>query len=200
MGDTITAFVSVFIALVAVVATIWQGRRTTRLAEDALALPVVAETFREFRSQEFRDHVRRLLAVPDEDLLRAEGFGALPTEVQQSAYQTCYFFEYLGVLTAHGMVRVEVVVGTMGTQLVQIWDKMQDCIIAERELRAGSLPAGAPSAFLPYFENLVREIQVRGGRDAAARIRDQLSRWHRAEAEPPSPHGTRAGRSPTSDS
>ncbi|WP_314221215.1 DUF4760 domain-containing protein [Streptomyces zaehneri] len=177
MMDAITAFASVFIALIAVAATIWQARRSARLAEDALALPVAAETFREFRSQTFREHARRLLTVPGEELNQASGFHELSPEFQESAYHICYYFEYIGVLTAHGLVRKEVVIGTMSTQIMEVWEKMAPCIIAERQFRRENLPQDAGVEFLPHYENLVRQIAVLGGRSAGMRIRKGLDGW-----------------------
>ncbi|MFF7335110.1 hypothetical protein [Streptomyces sp. NPDC008150] len=189
--DAVTAFASVFIATLAVAATIWQARRSARLAEDALALPVAAETFREFRSQVFREHVQRLLSTPESELGGAGCFGDLSPQVQESAYHVCYYFEYMGVLTAHGLVRREVVIGTMSTQIVQVWDKMRDCILAEREFRRQHLPAGAGAAFLPHYENLVRQIAALGGRAAGERVREGLDGWQERtsprEAEGESP-------------
>ncbi|MDG4863143.1 hypothetical protein P8605_33900, partial [Streptomyces sp. T-3] len=158
MADTVTAVASLFIALVAVAATIWQARRSTRLAESSLALPVAAETFREFRSKEFRDHVHTLLDA-DDDVLRGTCFRELPPDLQRSAYEVCYYFEYMGVLTAFRLVRADVVIGTMSTQIVQVWEKMRPAVEAERTFRAGSLPRSAGVDFLPHFEHLVRLIK-----------------------------------------
>ncbi|MFZ3568777.1 DUF4760 domain-containing protein [Streptomyces sp. BH097] len=193
MGE-ILAFASALAALVAVVVAVWQTKRSTRLGEDALVLPVLAECFGEFRSEEFRGHINVLLSAPEPDPEHPQPFEGLG-ELQESAYQVCYYFEYLGVLTAHGMVRVDVVVGTMATQLVAVWNKMFPWIEAERASRSrGSIPLRdrVASGFLPHYENLVREIESRGGPDAGAKVREALPGWR----VPRSPHASSRPQAP----
>jgi hypothetical protein len=87
-------------------------------------------------------------------------FRTLRAPTIDQAHRVCYFFEYLGILVAFGHIDSDIVIGTMSTQLVEMWTVMRPWIACERAARRDGEPLGGHD-FLPYVENLVFLI-VRG--------------------------------------
>jgi hypothetical protein len=174
MAAETLSLVSVFIAFVAVLVTVWQAQRTARAAERMRSLPVVSEMAREWRSAEFRKHKIVILSLvgttPPE-----RGFGALPPDVQDSAYTWCYFCDYLGQLAMYEIVSEELIIGFTGTSISQLLGVLEPFIEKERGHRLETLPEGVPPGFLEYYEHLVARIIARGGRTAADKIREKYS-------------------------
>jgi hypothetical protein len=172
MDSSILGLASVSIAVGALAVATWQARATARSAERSHALPVVSEIFGEFRSAEFRASIHYLIAnVPP---TRGEhGFSSLPTEWREKAYETCYFFDYLGALVEFGIIREELAISLWGTVIIQIWMAAEPFIIMERSHRKNTYPPGISPGFLVYYEDLVCRIRDRGGQDAARRIQQR---------------------------
>lgn len=95
IGTMIAAFTAVAVA-------IWQVRASGVAAERANSLPVASDAFKEFRSQEFQAHLRRVWDKTPADVPDG-GFQSelLSDDWRDSAYTVAYFFEYLGVLVAY---------------------------------------------------------------------------------------------------
>jgi hypothetical protein len=172
MTDNIVSLTSVVIAVAAVVVATWQVRASARNAERSHTLPVISETFREFRSAEFRASVGYLIAnVPEP---RGEhGFNSLPKEWRDNAYKVCYFFDYLGALVEFSIIREELVISLWGTSIIHTWQAAVACILMERSYRRSTYPPGISPGFLVYYEDLVCRIIDRGGQDAAKRIQQE---------------------------
>ncbi|MGW3995684.1 DUF4760 domain-containing protein [Amycolatopsis sp. NPDC004772] len=99
---------------------------------------------------------------------------ALAPEYRDSVYSVCYFFDYLGVLLAFGLIERDLVVGSPGTHIVRTWSLLEPHIAAEREHRSHAYPADAPAGFLRYFESLVALVRQSGGRSAGEMIGHRL--------------------------
>jgi hypothetical protein len=179
LENYIVGSISLAVALAAVGVSTWQVRQTARSAARSHALPVIAEVFREFRSPEFRASVGYLLSSTP--VARGdEGFASLPEEWCEKAYVVVYFFDYLGVLVSSGIINEELVIGTMGTRLVQTWIAIKPFIMMERAYRISSYPPGTPPGFLAYYEHLVKRVEELGGGGAAIRIQ-QRAGLHRID-------------------
>jgi hypothetical protein len=169
----VTSIVSVVIALSALSVTISQVRATGRQWQRQNALPIISEIFREWRSEQFREHrsaVLRGLPVEPTD----NGFEAFPPEWRESAYTVSYFFDYLGTLVAFELARADLIIGVMGTQIMQVWRILEPAIHAERRHREQTYPSDTPSGFLSYFEGLVKKVIEMGGKESATGIRKRL--------------------------
>ena len=173
MAAYIFNFISLAIAVAAVVVATWQVRAAARGAERSNAIPVLAEMSAEVRSTQFRESLTALLTtVPDPP--PSGGFKDLPPECRDHAYRVCYFFDYLGLLSSKGIISKETIISWVGTWIMQVWIIMQPCIMAERDYRQATFSGDTPPGFLPNFENLVRIILQTGGREAAARIQQNV--------------------------
>jgi hypothetical protein len=169
MGSTVLSLVSLAIALVAATVAAWQARFNVQTAERSRTLPAVTEVFREYRSEEFVRSIRYLIRdIPE--ARGAEGFGSFPDEWQYNAYRVCYLFDYMGLLTAFGLVKEELVVSLFGSGIMRVWRAIEQHINMEREYRLRTYPPDAPPGFLVYYEHLVRRIIDCGGKDAALLI------------------------------
>ncbi len=202
MLNEIVTLVSVLVALAAVGIAAWQVRASLRSAERTNALPVISETFQEFRTADFRASVSNLITHAPVNA-PAGGFDALPEDVREDAYKVCYFFDYMGTLIAYGIISEGIVIGVMGTRVMQIWHAMWPTIESERDLRQGdSYPEDAPRGFLVYYEHLVARVVELDGRQAASNLQRglgirRLPRPRIAEVHPQDPdHSTEGATRP----
>jgi hypothetical protein len=152
----------------AVIVALWQARRTVTIARQTNAGPVVSSLISQFRDGEFRKAMDGLRSLRVSGLTPGP-FGTLRAPTIDQAYRVCYFFEYLGILVAFGHIDGDIVIGTMSTQLVEVWTVMRPWIACERVVRRNGEPLGGHD-FLPYFENLVFLI-VKGKTRRPLRLR-----------------------------
>lgn len=145
---------SLTIAFVALVSTVWQAGRIARLTRNSHQIQVIADAFREIRSPGFLRHYRRILYFPPEELLE-EGFDSLDDLRKESAYAVCYFFEHLGVLVARQLIPQDVLIATMRTLIIRSWVALEPAIDAEIATREQAYPAYMGHDFLPHFRQLV---------------------------------------------
>lgn len=173
MLSVIISVVSVVLALAAVCVSTWQARSSIQHARHSRSLPVIAEIFKEWRSREFRESVHQLLALPSGKMTDG-GFVALAGDRRQDAYKVLYFFDYIGTLVAFGIIREDIVIATMGTQIMQVWSAMFPFIEKERIHRSQAYPSNTPPGFLAFYEHLVACVYALGGREAAIMIRKEI--------------------------
>jgi hypothetical protein len=171
LSETIS-LISVTLALVAVCVSAWQARLNIQHARHSRSLPVIAEIFKEWRSQEFRKSVRNLLALPP-GKVTGYGFRNLPEDFREDAYKVCYFFDYIGTLVAFGIISEDFVIATMGTQIMQVWFAMFPVIRNERNLRK-RFPDNIPPGFLTFYGHLVACVEALGGGKAAKTIQNKI--------------------------
>lgn len=177
MGALIVSLVSILLALAAVSVSAWQVQASLRSADKSNALPVISEAFGQWRSPELNDALRRLLRASRKDL-SVRRFEALPRQLRQDAYQVCMFFDYLGTLVLYDIVSEDIIIGTMGSRLMQVWITMKPLIDHERQYRLKAYPPGTPPGFLAYYEHLVRRTQDLGGQDAARNLQKRAGIRH----------------------
>jgi hypothetical protein len=164
------ADVTAVIAVAALLITLWQARRIFQLNQQANAGPVIASVFTQFRDAKFRQAIDNLRSLPVDAAVAS--FKDLPDAPRDSAYTVCYFFEYLGHLVAFGHLDSDHVLGTMSSQLIEVWRIMRPWIAGERAARAIAVDPYQGRDFLPYYENLVTLIAAENG-GAARRIRSR---------------------------
>jgi len=173
METLVIGFVSLLVSITAVTVSIWNVRRDRVHALNSNATPVIAQAFQEYRSVEFRTHVSRVCdLVPKPP--PAGGLDALPTDYRDSAYAVCYFFDYLGVLVAFGLIDQNIILGFMSSQITRTWHSLEDNINAERRHRSQAYRPDAPPGFLSYFEYLVKLVKAAGGPAISVHVRTRL--------------------------
>lgn len=173
MLGVLAAVCSALGAVVAIRVAVWQARLTANHAQRQNALPVVSEIFREWRSEEFRAHRSAVLSgcpVPPPP----DGLAGLPPDWRESAHTVCHFFDYLGALVAFDLAEEDLIIGVMGTQIMQVWRIMEPIVAEERRFRERTFPPDTPTGFLSYYEDLVCRALDRGGRDSTANIQRSL--------------------------
>ena len=162
---------AVFTAVAALLVTLWQARRTVVLTRQANAGPVIASVFNQFRDDKFRRAIEDLRSLPQD--APSASFHDLAKHTRNHAFTVCYFFEYIGLLVAFGHLDSDLVIGTMSSQLVDVWKIMRPWIIGERKARSEGKDGYGGKEFLPYYENLVALIVAERG-EAPIRIRHEL--------------------------
>lgn len=173
MNTGLTPIVSVVIAFMAMLVAVWNVRNARASVRKSNTVPIVAELFREYRSEEFRAHATRVLTAPPRGDASG-GFEALPDAYRQSAYHICYFFDYLGVLVAFDVVRRDIILGSISTQMVMTWRALDEFIEGERQYRHAALPDDVSHGFLNYFEGLVALIDELGGNQISEIINKRI--------------------------
>jgi hypothetical protein len=173
MDSNILSLASVIIAFGAVTVATWQARANARSAEHSHTLPVISETFREFRSAEFRTRISYVVTKVPATTRGARGFSSLPRRWREDAYEVCYFFDYLGALVKFGIIRKELAISMWGTGIMQVWLAAEPLISMERDYRGKTYPKGISPGFLVYYEDLVCRIMDSGGQDAPRRIQQR---------------------------
>lgn len=175
MGDWLSVL-SLCLAVVALSVSWWQSHRGVAVAGNANEIQVVADIFRDVRSEEFRGKLDAVLKHSIDGPLDS-GFESLGG-LREDAYAVCYFFEDLGVLVTNGLIRRAIILDTVSSIMTRAWYALQPAIAAERAYRRRTYPAAVSPTFLPHFEQLVAmavsrrsgpaRSSVRGVRDPAA--------------------------------
>jgi hypothetical protein len=173
MLSEIISLISVILALIAVFISTWQARSNIQHARHSRSLPVIAESFKEFRYPEFRESIHNLLTLPM-DKMAGNSFATLTKDRREDAYKVCYFFDYIGTLIAFGIIREDIIIATMGTPIMQVWSAMSPIIEKERAYRRETYSSKTPPGFLTFYEHLVACVDARGGREAARIIQEQI--------------------------
>ncbi|MEU4250627.1 hypothetical protein AB0F15_24795 [Amycolatopsis sp. NPDC026612] len=167
MMNILVSWISLLASIGAVGAAIWATRRNSVSLLKANSLRVTTEVFQQVRSVEFREHLTKVFAGIGEDPPEGEGIDSLSAAHRDSVYAVCYFFDYLGVLLAFGMIEKDVILSSLGTHIMRAWYLLQPYIMAERVYRIRVCPSDAPTGFLVYFEYLVVLVRKSGGRSAS---------------------------------
>jgi hypothetical protein len=165
---------SLIAALTAVVVAIWQVRANTVAAERANSLPVASDAFKEFRSQEFQAHLRRVWNEAPANIPE-DGFQSLPHDWRESAYTVAYFFEYLGVLVAYELVPEDIVVDFSANLLARTWHVLEPFIQKERIYRQKACAPGMSTGFVRHFEHLVALTIDSNGKPIDDSIHERLN-------------------------
>jgi hypothetical protein len=173
MASEIISLISVTIALVAVSVTTWQARHAIQNARHSRFLPVITEIMTQFRSEEFRESMLRLVEAPARGK-QGRGFESLPEDVRDDAYRVCYLFDQVGIMVALGIISEDIVIGLAGTPAMRVWLAMKPAIESERAYRRQTYPAEVPPGFLTYYEHLVARIYELGAAESAATLQRRI--------------------------
>ncbi|OXM59964.1 DUF4760 domain-containing protein [Amycolatopsis vastitatis] len=167
MMNLLVPWISLLASIGAVGVAVWATRRNSVSLLKANSLRVTTEIFQQVRSAEFREHLAVVFAGIGEEPSEEGGIDHLSAKHRDSVYTVCYFFDYLGVLLAFGMIEKDVVLSALGTHIMRAWYLLQPYIMAERVHRRRVCPVDAPAGFLVYFEYLVVLVRKSGGRSAS---------------------------------
>jgi hypothetical protein len=177
VNSDLLSIVSLIITLIAVMVAVWHVRAVAVAAERANSLPVASDVFKEFRSQEFQDHLRKVWDnAPRNANAPEDGFQSLPDDWRDSAYTVAYFFEYLGVLVAYKIVPDEIVIDFSANLLVRTWRALEPLIQKERTYREKSYTSdiSISKGFVRHFEHLVALSIDANGEPVDASIHERL--------------------------
>jgi hypothetical protein len=178
MISEVVSLTSIIIALAALWVAIWQTRENSRVSAVMNSSPIAADIWSEWRSEKFRQHMLKVVnskPLPDSDLGRMQD---LPPDYRTSAYAVVYYFNQVGTLVAFGLVSENLVIGVLGSWIMQTWRALEPVIIRERRHRIDTYPADAPANFSDYFEHLVQRVLDLGGRGAMNVIQSQIGVKH----------------------
>jgi len=173
MTSEIISLISVIVALVAVSVTTWQARHTIQNARNSRFLPVITEIMTQFRAQEFRESMLRLIENPAKGKYE-RGFESLPNDLRDDAYRVCYLFDQVGIMVALGIISENIVIGLAGTPAMRVWLAMKPAIEGERAYRRRTYPSDVPPGFLTYYEHLVARIYELGASESASTLQGRI--------------------------
>jgi hypothetical protein len=173
MISEIVSVVSILIALVALLVTMWQTRENSRYSAAMNSSPIVAAIWSEWRSEEFREHMINVVnSVPE--TWPTGGIRDLASNYRDSAYAVIYYFNQVGTLVAFNLVSEELIIGVLGSWIMRTWRTLEPLIMREREIRSKAHTADAPPNFSDYYEHLVQRVLDLGGRDAMDNIQKRI--------------------------
>lgn len=176
ISETIS-FVSIVIALAALGVAVWQTRENSRLQDVINSSPIVVDIWDRWQTESFRQDV---LVVVNEapQTWPQEGIKGLSPDYRRSAYSVIYFFNQVGTLVVFNLVSEDLIVGVLGSWIVQTWRVLEPLIIKERELRAETYSADTPANFSDYYEHLAQRVLDLGGREAMNVIQRRVGLRH----------------------
>ncbi|WP_169523885.1 hypothetical protein [Amycolatopsis balhimycina] len=125
VANLLVSWISLLVSIGAVGAAIWVTRRNGVSLLKANSLRVTTEVFQQVRSVEFGDHLAKVFAGIGEEPSEEGGIDHLSGKYRGSVYAVCYFFDYLGVLLAFGMIEKDVILSALGTHTMRAcggWD------------------------------------------------------------------------------
>ena len=120
--------------------------RQNTLAGGANHLPVVLEAFQHSRSTAWLEAQEYVLTRLADECPIEGGYSQMTPSARAHVNTIGLFYDDLGKLIAHGMIRQDLVIGSYGTPIVWLWDALAPYVYAERRLRG--------FAFWVYFEDL----------------------------------------------
>lgn len=144
---------SLGVALLALLVSLWQALRSAKLADHANQIQVIAEAFQQVRSPQFLAHYKVVLTCPQDQSVEG-GFESLDEQLRESAYAVSYFFEHLGVLVVNNLIPSDVLLSTMCTLISRSWMALENAIRAEKALRELTYQNDVGVDFLPHFKAL----------------------------------------------
>jgi hypothetical protein len=178
MISEIVNLTSIVIALAALWVAVWQTRENSRASAIMNSSPIAADIWPEWRSEEFREHMLTVVNSRPAPGVSTGWMKDLPSDYRTSAYAVIYYFNQVGTLVAFNLVSENLVVGVLGSWIVQTWRALEPVIIRERRHRADTYPPEAPANFSDYFEHLVQRVLDLGGREAMNTIQSQIGVKH----------------------
>ena len=124
-------------------------------------LPVVNEAFTEARTQKwFEDRDWILHHLPG-GRHADTGVSGLPRDDQGKARYVGFFYDHLGVVVHYKIVKEDLVIGSFGEGLNEVWKVLEPYICRERQIRG--------TDYMGFFEDLV--CRFRSGDRKTPRLR-----------------------------
>ena len=91
----------------------------------------------------------------DRTKCRKADFKPFRMDGARAAYTVAYFFEYMGVLVAYGLVPSDFVIDFSANMLARSWYVLQPFVESERRFREKHSGDGISAGFVSHFEHLV---------------------------------------------
>ncbi|MER6471540.1 DUF4760 domain-containing protein [Streptomyces collinus] len=143
---------SLVIALTALGVSVFLARQQIRLATGGNHLPVVLNSFKETRSQEFFEAHEFVLSVLPVEHQAELGYRQLPEPAKTHVRTVGLFYDDLGKLVAHDVISERLVIGSYGTAITRAWEALGPYVYRERERNR--------SNFWVYLEDLAARIDA----------------------------------------
>jgi hypothetical protein len=153
---------SLLISLVALAISAYLAHRQASAAHGANAIPVIFNSFREWRQPDFIQTQKYILASLGGDHDASMGLSGIPEPLQSQIDKVAIFYDDLGKLVAYRALDWEIVIGTFGVTTVRVWDALKPFIYRERELRG--------TQHMALFEDLACRAKVNPPVDLHKRI------------------------------
>ena len=136
-SSTVLSLSSLVVSLLALVVSAGVAIRQLARLRHSNLLPVALDLFREFRTAEFREHLRYLR----DDLWEQSppgGLGVvdLSDEARGHLAPVSGYFNNMGVLVANGVVDAELVQSFMGGSIMVAWSRVAPYVEVERQRRS----------------------------------------------------------------
>lgn len=112
--------------------------RQNRTASAGYSLPVVLEIFGQFRSEEFFAARKYVYDTLNKDFERPIAYTDLPPDALAKVRMVGGRYDDLGKLVAHGVVGEELIIGSNGTAIRRVWERVAPFVYAERR-KTGAL-------------------------------------------------------------
>lgn len=152
------ALAALFISVIALVLTVWQ----IRVARGANHLPVVLDAFKASRSPEWFEAQEYILNKLPGEHAAGCAWRDLPQQARDQVNTIGLFYDDIGKLVAHHVIRQDLVIGSYGDPIVYLWDALAPYVYAERAYIPG---------FWVYFEDLAARTASRPPRAVYAKLR-----------------------------
>jgi hypothetical protein len=125
MISEVVSLTSIVIALAALWVAIWQTRESSRASAVINSSPIAADIWSEWRSEEFRQHMLKVVNSQPSPVSGAGRMEDLPPDYRTSAYAVIYYFNQVGTLAAFDLVNENLVVGVLGSWVMQTWRALE---------------------------------------------------------------------------
>jgi hypothetical protein len=139
---------SLMAALFAVAISSWLAMRQSAIMRHANEVPLLTETFKEYRSPAFQRNEHYVVTKLAEENPPELGISCLPEEARIAATSLITFFNIMGSVLVFNMIDEALVVPLLGYRANQDWMALEPYILTERRRRAHD-------AFASYFEDFV---------------------------------------------
>ncbi|MET9888847.1 hypothetical protein ABZZ47_01290 [Streptomyces sp. NPDC006465] len=127
--------VSLLISLIALAISAYLAHRQASAAHGANLIPVIFNSFREWRQPDFVQTQKYILASLSIDHDAEMGLSGIPEPLQSQIDKVAIFYDDLGKLVAYRALDWKIVVGTFGVTTVKVWAELRPFIYREREIR-----------------------------------------------------------------
>ena len=157
----ISSLVASFLALGV---SIWTALRQVRIMRHSNQVPLLVETFKEYRSPLYQRYEHYVVNNLAKDHSPELGFAGLPEEARTAATSLVTFFNVLGSFLIFGMADESVIVPLFAYRASQAWDALEPYIRRERQARGNYY-------FASHFEDLVCRTRDHPAADFGLRLR-----------------------------